>query len=219
MRTMKRGKKTEDEFISTAEKIMKFIVRHRETSLWIGVGVIVAVVLLFYFLPKGEQQNPEAELLYTQSVGFLSAGRLEEAENLLLQLTQNYQNTRPGKLAYYYLGVTSYHTGRFDEALNYFDKFLNLVKNDYLLTPSALYGAGCAAEGIKDYERALGYYEKIVKNKKSSFYMQAMLAYGRVNGLLGNTERAKEILENLLAEKPPHDIEADARFYLGYFNE
>lgn len=219
MRTIKRGKKTEDEFISTVEKIMRFIVRHRETSIWIGISILVAVVVIFYFLPKGEQQNPQAELLYTQSIGLLSAGRLQEAENFLLQLTQEYQNTRPGKLAFYYLGVASYHTGRFDESLNYFDEFLNLVKNDYLLTPSARYGAGCAAEGLKDYERALGYYEKIVKDKDSPFYLQAMLAYGRVNGLLGNTEKAKKIFENLLAENPPQDIDADARFYLGYFYE
>jgi len=219
MRQIKRGVRTEDEFISTAQKVMKFIVRHRETSIWVGVGIIVGVVLLFYFSPKGEEQRPEADLLYTQSVGLMSVGRLQESENILLQLTQQFQNTRPGKVGFYYLGIISYHTGRFDEALNYFDKFLDLQKNDYLLTPSALFGAGFAAEGLKDYERALSYYERVIKNKESPFYFQGMLAYGRINGMLGNTDKAKEVFENLLAENPSHEIASDAEFYLGYFNE
>ncbi len=218
MRRMKRGHYEEDEFQSTMEKVMRFVVRHRETSILIGVGIILGVSLLVYFLSRGEQQQPEADMLHTQVMGLVTMGRFDEAESVLLELTQRYQNTRPGKIGFYYLGLIYYHTGRLEEALNSFDKFLALQKNSPLLIPAALFGAGCSAEALKDYERALTYYERVIKDKDSPFYFQGMLFYGRVNGLLGNTDKAQEILKELVAQKPPSDIATDARFYIGYFN-
>ncbi len=219
MRRMKRGHYKEDEFQSTMENVMKYIVRHRDISILAGIAVVAAIALFVYFLSRGEQQRPEADILHMQAVGFLTMGRFDEAEPTLIQLTDNFPNTRPGKLALYYLGVLYYHTGRFDEALQSYDKFLSRQKDNPLLVPAALFGAGCAAEGIKDYRRALAYYEKITKDEESSFYQLGMLFSGRVYGLLGNIDKAQEILRELVAQNPPPDILTDAKFYIGYFNK
>ncbi|MCK4250499.1 tetratricopeptide repeat protein [candidate division WOR-3 bacterium] len=219
MRQIKRGHREEDEFRKIMKKFIKYVVRHRETSILVGIVILVGISFLVFTLSKSEQQNPAADLLHTQAMGLISMGRLQEAENILLDLTTRYQNTRPGKIGIYYLGTIYYHTGRFDESLENFDKFLSLQKKDYLLVPSALFGAGCSAEGLKDYERALGYYERAIKDKKSPFYFMGMLAYGRTNGLVGNTDKAREILKDLVAQNPPSDIANDARFYIGYFND
>jgi tetratricopeptide (TPR) repeat protein len=219
MRQIKRGHREEDEFRKIMKKFITYMVRHRETSILVGIVILVGISFLVFTLSKSEQQNPAADLLHTQAMGLISMGRLQEAENILLDLTTSYQNTRPGKIGIYYLGTIYYHTGRFDESLENFDKFLSLQKKDYLLVPSALFGAGCSAEGLKDYERALGYYERAIKDKKSPFYFMGMLAYGRTNGLVGNTDKAQEILKELVAQNPPSDIANDARFYIGYFNE
>lgn len=219
MRQIKRGHREEDEFRKIMKKFITYMVRHRETSILVGIVILVGISFLVFTLSKSEQQNPAADLLHTQAMGLISMGRLQEAENILLDLTTTYQNTRPGKIGIYYLGTIYYYTGRFDESLENFDKFLSLQKKDYLLVPSALFGAGCSAEGLKDYERALGYYERAIKDKKSPFYFMGMLAYGRTNGLVGNTDKAQEILKELVAQNPPSDIANDARFYIGYFNE
>ncbi len=218
MRQMKRGHYEEDEFQTVMQKIVKYIVRHRETSIFIGLVVLVGAVLLIYVFSSGEQQNPEADLLHTQAMGLVSMGRFDDAENILLDLTQRYQNTRPGKIGFYYLGLIYYHTARFEEALHNFDEFLKHQKSDYLLVPAALFGAGCSAEGLRDYERATNYYKRVVKDKESPFYHLGMLAYGRVTGLVGNTEKAQEILKELVAQDPAADIANDAKYYIGYFN-
>ena len=219
MRQIKRGHYKEDEFQSTMEKVMKYIVRHREKSIFIGVGFVVAVVLVIFFISRGETTNPQADLLHTQALGLMATGRIQEAETALTELTQQYGNTRAGKIGLYYLGVLTYHTGRFDESIGYFDRFLAAEKNDYLLRPSALMGAGNAAEGIKDYELAAKYYEKLMREKDAPLQVYGTLAYGRVVGLLGDTEKALKILQDLVDNDPPppNDVAADARFYLGYF--
>lgn len=219
MRQIKRGHYKEDEFQSTMEKVMKYAVRHREKSIIIGVGFVVVVVLMVFFLSRGEQSDPQADLLHTQALGLMTTGRLQEAEGVLLELTQKHQNTRPGKIGLYYLGVLTYHTGRFGESLEFFDRFLAAEKKDYLLGPSALMGAGSAAEGLKNYERALKYYEKLTRDEKSPLYVYSALAYGRLLGILGKTEESREALRALLEKNPPSDVAADARFYLGYFNK
>jgi tetratricopeptide (TPR) repeat protein len=219
MKQIKRGHYKEDEFQSTMERLMKYVVRHKEKSVIIGVGALVAVILVIFFVGRGEQSNPQADLMHTQVLGLMSAGRIQEAQATLLELTQKYQNTRPGKIGLYYMGVITYHTGRFSESLEYFDRFLAAAKNDYLLGPSALMGAGSAAEGLKDYERALKYYEELTRDDKSPLHDYGVLAYGRVLGVLGETEKSKQVLEELLEKEPSTDIAADARFYLGYFSQ
>ena len=219
MRQMKRGHQEEDEFRKLMNKFIKLIVHHRETSIIAAIVVIGIITLLLYRLSSGEQQRPEADLIHTQTIGLITMGRFQEAENLLQDLTQRFENTRPGKIGFYYLGMIYYHSARFEEALTNFEKFVKLQKNDYLLIPSALFGAGCCAEALKDYERALGYYEKIIKNKESPFYYLGMLAYGGITGLLGDKEKAREILKGLIEQNPSRDIESDARYYIGYFNE
>ena len=219
MRRMKRGHYKEDEFQTTMEKVIAYIVRHRDISILVGVGVIAGIIFLGYFLSRGEQQSPEAEMLHMQAVGLVTMGRFQEAEPVLQELSTRYQNTRPGKIGLYYLGVLYYYSGRFEEALKNFDKFLTLQKDSPLLVPAALFGAGCSAEGLKDYKRALTYYEKVTKDKNSSFYYMGMLFLGRANGLLGNTEKAQEILGELIEQNPPREIADDAKFYIGYFNK
>lgn len=219
MQQMKRGHYKKDEFQTIMDKGIKYVVRHRETSMFVGAAVLVGVILLIFLSTGRDKQNPEADMLHTQSMGLVAMGRFQEAENILLDLTSKYSNTRAGKIGYYYLGAIYYNTGRFDQALTSFEKFLSMQKKDYLLVPSARFGAACSAEGLKDYESALGYYEKVAKDKESPFYFMAMLAYGRVNGLLGDKEKAKEILKELLEQDPPPEIATDAKFYIGYFND
>lgn len=217
-RDMKRGVKTEDSFQKTMEKIIDFVVKHKETSIWIGVAVLAGIIFIVYMTSRTEEVKPEAELIYTQAIGMTGMGRFQDAEGLFTQLTDRFPNTRPGKIAFYYLGVLNYHQRKYPEALDYFKKFLGKMKNDYLLTPSALYGAGCASEGLQEYEEAVKYYEKVAKDKKSPFYFMGVLAWARVTGILGEPEKARQILENLVAQNPPLNVLNDAKFYIGYFN-
>lgn len=219
MKQIKRGHYKEDEFQSTVEKVMKYVVRHKEKSIIIAVGAVAAVILIIFFFARGEDSNPQADLLHTQALGLMSAGKVEEAETYLRQLTDDYPNTRPGKIGFYYMGVIAFHSGRFEEALGLFDKFLAKEKKDPLLRPSALMGAGAAAEGIKDYERAAKYYEQATRFEESAVNVYSKLAYGRVLGLMGNTERSSEVLQALIDSNPPSDVAADARFYISYFSQ
>jgi tetratricopeptide (TPR) repeat protein len=219
MRQIKRGHYKEDEFQSTMENFMKYVVRHKRESIIIGIGALAAIVLIISFTGRGERTDPQADLLHTQAISLMSLGRIQDAETTLRDLTQRYPNTRAGKIGFYYLAVVLYHTNRFNESLEYFDKFLNVAKNDYLLGPSALLGAASAAEAMQDYERALGYYEKVANDTKSPLYEYGVLGYGRVRGLLGETEKAKEILNDLLENDPPADVASEARFFLGFFGQ
>jgi tetratricopeptide (TPR) repeat protein len=219
MRQIKRGHYEKDEFQTIMNKSIRYIVRHRETSMFVAVVVLIGIFLLVFMTSGRESQNPEADMLYTQSMGLATMGRFQEAEQTLLELTSKYSDTRAGKIGYYYLGAIYYNTGRFDQALVHFEKFLSLQKKDYLLVPSALYGAACSSEGLKDYEAALGYYEKVIADKESPFYAMGMLAFGRVTGLLGDKAKAREILNKLLEQEPSQEIATDARFYIGYFND
>jgi tetratricopeptide (TPR) repeat protein len=219
MRQLKRGHYEEDEFQSTMEKAIKFIVRHRDTSIFIGAVIVIGIGALIYLNSRGEQRQPEADVLHTQAMGLIGMRQYEDAENILLELTERYPKTRPGKIGFYYLGILYFYTGRFQQALDSYDEFIKRASNDYILTPAALLGAGGAAEGLKEYDKAHEYYERATKDKESPFYHLAMLSYGRTTGILGNKEEAINILQELLEQESSQNIAADAKFYIGFFSE
>ncbi len=218
MKQMKRGRYQEDEFQSIMHKVMQLVVRHRDTSIMIGIGIVAAIAILILFLPGREKVNPEAELMLTQAISMIDVGRIEEAEGILTETSARFANTRAGKVCNYYLGAIKYHRGSFSEALEHFNIFLKSTGKDYLLIPSALLGAGNSAEGLKDYDQALKYYERLTKHKKSPFYFQGLLAYARTIGLTGDKTKAREILEDLIKQEPSPEIISEARFYIGYFS-
>jgi tetratricopeptide (TPR) repeat protein len=219
MRQMKRGHYEEDTFQKTMNDLIKYVTRHRDIAIVVGMIVLVGAGIIIYRTSRGETINPDAEILHTQVMGYIKTGRFQEAEGILMELIDQYGNTRAGKIGLYYMGVLKYHTGQFAEALDYFQKFMSKERNDPLLTPSAYFGAACAAEGLKDYDQATKYYEKVAHNKDSPMYHIGKLGYARTQGLLGNKEKAQELLNELVDEDPPPDIAMDAKFYIGYFNE
>src|SRR4030042_3838438 len=164
MQQMKRGHYAEDEFQSIMHKVMRLVVRHRDTSIIIGVGIVAAIVILILFVPNREVTKPEAELMLTQAISLIDVGRVDEAEGVLMETSRRFANTRAGKVSNYYLGAIKYHRGGFSAALAHFTKFLKSTKKDYLLIPAALLGAGNAAEGLKDYPQALKYYRRLTKD-------------------------------------------------------
>jgi len=219
MRNIERGHEKEDEFRSLMQKAIKYIVRHRDNAIWGGITIVAVVVGLIYISSKRDTVKPEAELMYTQAMSMVTMGRMQDGEQLFQQLSEKFPSTRPGTLALYYLGTISFYNGRHQEALTFFEKYLAKDRHDYLLGGSALYAAGCAAEGVKDLEKALGFYRRITSRKDSPFYFAGQLATGRIEGLLGNREQARQILQDLLKEENlPQDISSDAKFYIGYFN-
>jgi tetratricopeptide (TPR) repeat protein len=218
MRNIERGHVKEDEFQSLMQKAIKYIVKHRENAIWGVVMVIAAVVVVVYLSSRNEAVKPEAELMQTQAISLITMGRIADAQNMFTQLSEKYPSTRPGKISLYYLGVISFSGGKFAEALTFFNRYLGKDKDDFLLSGSAFYAAGCCAEGMKDYEKALVFYRKAAGNKKSPYYHQALLASGRLEGMLGNKDQAKEILRKLLELNPAQDVANDAKYYLGYFN-
>jgi len=216
---MKRGHYEEDQFQSTLHRGMKFIARHQNIAFVVAAVIIIGGGYLIYSSSQEERRNPEAGILHTQAMGLISMGRFQEAENILNDLTTRFKNTREGKIGIYYLGIINYHSGKFQESLDFFKEFLGIAGNDYLLAPSARYGAACSAEGIKDYTQAQTLYKKIASNEDSPFYFPAFLAYARVTGLLGEKQKARELLAELLEMETPSDIATDAQFYIGFFGE
>jgi tetratricopeptide (TPR) repeat protein len=216
---MKRGHYEEDTFQSTVHRVMKFIARHQNIAFVVAAVIVIGGGYLIYSSSRGETRNPEAGILHTQAMGLISMGRFQEAEGILNDLTTRFKNTREGKIGIYYLGIINYHSGRFQESLDYFEEFLGMAGRDYLLAPSARYGAACSAEGLKDYTQAQIYYKKIIGYEDSPFYYPAFLSYARVTGLLGEKEKAIVLLEELLEKEPPNDIAMDAQFYIGFFSD
>jgi len=215
MRRSRRKDIRRDQFVDGVEKILKWGLSHRDRALTIIIGIIAAVVIGYSILTPKENFNPQAELILFQAKELMGIGKFEDSEQLLTYLIQNFGNTSSGVRGYYYLGVIHSATGKFEEALKDFDRYLGTSSKSFILKPSAYVGRGGAREATGDLEGAYEDYKKAAESK-TAVSIIARLEMGRVAGLLGRIDEAESILDKIIDEEAGSTIADDARLYLGY---
>jgi len=126
-----------------------------------------------------------------------------------LEIIENYSGTKAANLAHYYVGFSYLNMQKYQEAINYLDKFKS---DDEMLGPLALGGIGDAFAQLDQVEEALSYYEKATKAKVNDFTTPKFLLKSAVTAIaLGKPEQAIPYLERIKDEfsKSPEANQAD----------
>ena len=101
-------------------------------------------------------------------------------------------------LLQYDLGLTYFHLERFDEAIGYYNKALELSPN----YGPAINGLGNAHAGKEDWDRAIFYYKKLTKDV---LYATPHIGYSNLGNAYyykGDLERSEEYYRKALDSKP-----------------
>jgi tetratricopeptide (TPR) repeat protein len=169
--------------LTTAERF--FETNSKIISIIFGAVVVIALLLLathrFYSLPregKAQEQMFAAEQ-YFEKDSFNLAINGDGNYPGFLDIIDNYGRTKPGKLARYYVGESYLHLGKYQEAIDYLEKFKT---EDLLLAPVVLGSTGDAYSELGNKEKAVKLYLKAAELNANAFtspiyYLKAGIEY------------------------------------------
>ena len=163
-------------------------------SIIFGAAVVLALLLLathrFYTIPreaKAKEQIFTAEQ-YFEKDSFNLALNGDGNYPGVLDIIDNYGSTPAGNLAKYYAGISYLHIGKYQEAIEYLEKFKS---DDLLLKPVATGAIGDAYAEMGNKEKALKYYSEASEIKSNNFTSPIyLLKAARMYEMMGNKEKA-----------------------------
>ncbi len=198
-----QGLKNVEETLTRTEQFLE----QNYKALLIGSGVIVALVGLFWlsriYLNK---RNDEAQSQMYQAERYLEMDSLNLALNGdgnylgFLDIARDYKFTNSGNLARYSAGLCYLHLGKYEEAIEYFNKY---SKKDKVLGSLAIGAIGDAYVELGDVEKGISKYLEAADFASNSFNTPLFLMKaGEIHELNGNYAEALKLYERIKDEYP-----------------
>ncbi len=169
-------------------------------------GLLGAIVLIIggYFGYRHwiGSQDDQAQKDMFQAIRYFEADSLNlalngDGNNLgFLQIIDDYSMTDAGKLANFYVGFIYLKQGKFKPAILYLEDF---KAKDLLVQARAYSLIGDAYMELKEYEKAVTYYNQAADYKPNKFFspaylMKAAIAYEKLN----QNEKARQVYQKII---------------------
>lgn len=187
-----------------------------KTELWIEehqkliYGIIAAVIILAGIIWGLKALNDRKDRAASKEI--FTAQRYFEKESYEAALTGDgnylgftevydaYKNTKTGKLAAYYAGISNMKLGKYEEAIDYLKKFNG---KDKIFGPMALGAIGDCYMELDDLNSAAAYYDKAANKSKNDFTGPMFLTKaGMTYEILGDYAKALNCYKTLKADYP-----------------
>lgn len=219
-----------DEFLTLSARAIEFVQAHtREIA--IGIGALLVAGLLFWAgSAYTNRREAKAAHLLAQAQALLhpapdaregepdpaAEGKADpEAESgavaLLEDLVENYKRTEASGTARILLAQRYYEAGNIEGAIETYKRSLKRGNRKAELKAMAWEGLAYAYEAEKDFQQALGWYEKLSRSSLTHFQGWAYLGMARCYEKLGENRKAIDAYRSLLAEHPQHPWAPEAQ--------
>ena len=157
----------------TASNSEKFVEENKN----IIIGAVLAIVLViggymayndYYLAPLQKEATNELfnAKQYFEKGTYETALKGDGQYLGLLDIANDYSMTKSGNLANYYAGLSYLKLGKYDEAINYLEKFSS---DDKMVGAIAKGAIGDAFVGLTQLDDALDYYQKAANSSNNDF--------------------------------------------------
>ncbi|MES2131296.1 MAG: tetratricopeptide repeat protein [Bacteroidota bacterium] len=204
---------------------LEFFYEKNKKAITYGGGALLAIVAIFsfykfYWLP-GQEKEASNELYIAQSYFEKDSFNIALNGNVNVQtgngqvtmvgfkdLADNYSSTKVGNLSNYYAGICLLRTGKFEEAIEYLEKFDG---NDEMLAPVATGAIGDAYMELNNVDEATKFYLKAAEKSTNAFttpmflkkagfayeqkanYTEALATYERLKNEYSQSTEARDV--------------------------
>ncbi len=222
---------------SLVVKIERFLEKY-QNKIFLGIGIIALAVVGYYYyhsnvvIPKQQKAANDlypAQALFEKALAttdpdeqktlFQKALEGDGAHFGFLDIIDEYGSTPSGKLAHYYAGVSYYHLGQFDKAIEELSKF---KAKDEILRPMALGLIGDSFLQLNQPEDALDYFEQAARFSDNEFTAPMFLfKAGRTALEIYQSgqdkkylDKAEKYFKEIVEDYPQSNFVGDAKLYL-----
>ncbi|MCP4670566.1 MAG: tetratricopeptide repeat protein [Desulfobacula sp.] len=194
-----------DPFQAGLLKVITYVKEYKKQLLLMaGAFVLVAVVFtsVMYSFQKSEKT---AATLVTQIL--TKYDKLDdpqngyiEIENDFLTIFADYPNTAAGKQALIQFAKISYDALKFDQSYKYYQKALEVFKDEALMKNFLLSSLGNTCIARKDFDGAREYYMQIKQGQSELLKDEAQFALAMLYEAENNKTESKKMYEAIVAE-------------------
>lgn len=177
-------------------KSVTWIKNNRENAIIGGFITLVAIVFIPFIISHQASMDIEVMTLVSQGELLSAQGQHEQALSFLNQALQK-NRRKTNMLAYYYKGNTLFITGRYQEAIETYNKYLENFKNKKL-TPEIMIGLTKAYEQINDFNNSINICNEFInKYPGHPFLPDVFQTLGFCYEASGRKEEAIEIYRKI----------------------
>jgi tetratricopeptide (TPR) repeat protein len=182
-----------------AAQAMQYLVRYRREAIIAASCILVVIVAIVAWYLYDLSSEKAAMTLYNKAA---ASGKdpsqppgqpTPETLKIYQDLVKDYSGTAAGGFAAYRLGFLHLGQGKFDEAIEAFEGYLQKHGQDNELRILVYNGLGSSYEQKKDYPKALAYFEKAAGSKAGgAFASSTHENLGRTYEAMKDTKSALE---------------------------
>jgi tetratricopeptide (TPR) repeat protein len=214
--TRKALLKSPDEFLTFTEKALDFI---RERAGYFHVaGIVLASIALVYLAVTTylNYVNKKGQGAYYAAYSEVRQEKadLEKAEVLFKKVLDDHNLSRVGKLAAPQIGYMKYRANRHDEAVAFYETFMNQSSEKSLYRTLASLALAAVYEGKGELESAIALLTDLSSLPDNVFMEQTLLGLGRLYRLTGQEAKAAEVYQEFSSRFAASPFLAQVKAYL-----
>ncbi len=192
----------EDKFVTGIIRAWHYSKDHANFILGGLVILIVIAGAVYGVISYQNTRATNATRLLSQGEGAQRMEDYQAADSAFRAVVDNFPGTEESQKARFLLGTALFHTGRYDEAIESFEKYIaKPIEGDQDLLISAKVGIAACKEEKKEFADAAAGYMEIVNEYPEYFDRpHIMLSAGRCYQFSNNAQQAVETYRRFIRE-------------------
>lgn len=212
-----RREMREDPLVTFSLKAADFARRNARVLAIVAVVLLASIVVVVMMTRDRARAESEAEVLLAQANKELWRGNSPEATNLYDELLDRYAGTKSGKRGLLFKGDALLDSGKYDEAIGTYEKFLAKEKKDELLRTSAKKGIATALEDKGEFAKAASVHEGLGVKLEGNEAAEELMSAARCFNAASMYGKAIELYEKVISRHPDYWGVEQAKIYLEEF--
>ncbi len=199
---VKKRRIKEDQLVTLTVKASQLI---QQYFTQVVIGLVVLVVAVGAVLISGHLRRSaarESEREFALAMSQYNIGDLQTATTSFKQIADKYGRSANGEFSRYFLGKSLLAQGKYDEALQAFDKYLSKSAEDAPFKTAAIIGKATCMQELRNFAPAAEALEELSQtlDKKDPRYVDVLFGAARAYEKSGSRDKAVEFYRKVADE-------------------
>jgi len=190
----------QDKFVTYTLKTKEYFENNSRLIMYAAIAILAVILITSWMVRSKRQAGIEANELLSRASMTFAQGNVQEGEELMKQLVENYEGVDAAGQACFMLAKYYWQQNDYTNAKYYFQQYLDNYKDDPLLTSAAYAGYADCLLDERSIEMAAQNYEKAARVDQNSpmvpsYLFSAARAYMDIDQLKKAEKLATEIVD------------------------
>lgn len=181
-----------------------------------GTSLVLTILLVVPLsIAMGKKKETDSVSEYKFACSAYREGNVEEAMNRFMQFLKDFPRDSKARSAQFMIGECLFDKGKYGEAARAFGKAIKSAGEDYDLSINSTYRLGECEFNLGKYLNAIDYFREVKKGKNRNLRAEALRGIALSYLAIGEKEKARESLEELLLFYSGYEYKPDVVIPLG----